>query len=172
MLLRDRADTRPLDGGPAECNSRIAAGRIELERIVHFEPGYPKRDPDPSKNYGIHGMQLRFVLKGKQGATQFLLMTEWFPIAVQRERWHKGQGAHIFDVQPMAADLGYHSLVPQYEGQGVMDEACPVLDGRPCYYGGSGLAAEPVRDAFLAEGDAAVWRALEMQYKELFGSLE
>ena len=141
-----------------------------MERKVYFEPGYDKRSSDPSKNYGINGMQIRFVLKGERGAIQFLLMTDWFPPHVQQERW-RNQVPAIFEVSPMAADIGYHALDPQYEGQGAIDDACPILDGKPCYYDGSSLNAEPIRDRFLAEGDAAVWEELERWYKNQFGAL-
>jgi hypothetical protein len=33
-----------------------------FERIVTMNPAYDKRNADPSKNYGIHGVDLRMVL--------------------------------------------------------------------------------------------------------------
>lgn len=41
-------------------------------RLVEWTPAYDKQP-----KYGIHGMELRFVLKGPEGATQFLLYTNW-----------------------------------------------------------------------------------------------
>lgn len=55
---------------------------VNLERIVRFEPAYDKRD----KNYGIHGVQVRFVLKGAEGAVQFLLYTNWQLPHIVKER--------------------------------------------------------------------------------------
>ncbi len=50
-----------------------------MEGIIEITPGYDKRSDDPNKNYGIHGINLRMVLKGKLGATQFLVYTNRFP---------------------------------------------------------------------------------------------
>lgn len=92
--------------------------------------------------------------------------------------------------QPLPADLGYHSPVPQYEGQlpigirikynddyseelGTEGEAriCEYL-GKPCYYDGSGLNAERIYHIMLQEGEKGVWRELEEYYVELFGELK
>lgn len=42
------------------------------ERIVEFTPAFDKRSSDPSKDYGIHGVDMRMVLKGENAATQFV----------------------------------------------------------------------------------------------------
>ena len=47
------------------------------ERIVEFTPAFDKRSSDPSKDYGIHGVDMRMVLKGENAATQFVLFTNW-----------------------------------------------------------------------------------------------
>jgi hypothetical protein len=147
-----------------------------MEKAVYFEPGYDKRSTDPAKNYDIRGMSIRFVLKGERGAVQFLLFTDWYPKEVQeerffRQRWDKKARPYFFELQPIAVDLGYHAREPQYEGQEMMTESCELLGG-PCYYDGSGLAADPIRDRLLTEGDKAVWEALEQRYIDQFGALE
>jgi len=50
---------------------------MSLTREIKFSPAYDKRDPDPSKNYGIHGVTITFLLKGEKGAVQFVLYTNW-----------------------------------------------------------------------------------------------
>jgi hypothetical protein len=100
----------------------------------------------------------------------------------------------------MAADLGYHSRVPMYEGQEPMgstnykfdiDESkeglerfqstqtatgtftpCQYLDGAPCYYDGSGLHAEKVLQMLVEEGGEAVWAYMEACYHEQFDKAE
>jgi hypothetical protein len=57
----------------------------KFERIVQFLPAFDKRHPDPSKNYGIHGVELRMVLKGPKGAVQFVLFTNWQLLHITRE---------------------------------------------------------------------------------------
>ena len=136
-----------------------------MERLVFFEPGFDRRSSDPKKNYGITGMKIRFVLRGEQGAVQFLVGTSWYPEHVQRER--HGKVDRYFDVQPLAWDLGFHSIAPRGNGESSFD--CDVLPTGKCYYDGSTLNAEPIRDRFLVEGDDAVWEELEVYYQETFG---
>lgn len=50
---------------------------MTFERIVTFRPAFHRVHKDPSKNYGVHGVEMRMVLRGPMGATQFLLYTGW-----------------------------------------------------------------------------------------------
>lgn len=134
------------------------------ERTITFGAAWDKRDPNPSKNYGVHGVDLRFVLKGAKGAVQFVLYTGWMLPHVTKEFEAKG----LKMTNPLPADLGYHSHVPMYEGQSVIEDHCSYIGG-PCYYDGSGLNAEPVFDTLLSEGSDGVWRKLEEYYVETFG---
>lgn len=86
-----------------------------LERIVEFTPAFDKRDPDPQKNFGIGGVDLRMVLKGPEGAVQFLLLTQWMLPNVQAELDARATPRSLS--RPIAADLGYHSRTPRYDGQ-------------------------------------------------------
>lgn len=142
----------------------------EFERIIQLRPAYDKRDSDPSKNYGVHGVDLLFVLKGSKGAVQFLLYTNWHLSRVEEEFMNKYSSYGQF-WKPMPADLGYHSLKPLYEGQISYDD-CLWLDGKPCYYDGSGLNAERIWKVLLEEGSDGVWRELEEYYKSVFSEEE
>lgn len=133
------------------------------QRIVQWSPAWDKRNDDPSKNYGIHGMELRFVLKGEQGATQFVIYTNWM-LPHLRYGHKKVEG---FLAEPLPADVGYHARVPQYEGDSVSFESCEYLDGAPCYYDGSGLMAQDLFDKFVAQGEDIVWSELEERLKNL-----
>ncbi len=137
---------------------------MALERIVQLHPAYDRRDPDPNRNYGIHGVDLRMIVKGKNGATQFVLYTGWHLPHVQEELKRKDR---ILS-EPLPADVGYHSLTPRYEGHTAMGGTCDIL-GTTCYYDGSGLQAKEVFKRLLCEGDTGVWDELETRYKELFG---
>jgi len=139
-----------------------------MEKIIEFTPGFDRRDPDPKKNYGIHGMQIRFILKGERGATQFVLFTDWYPAHTQEEYFYKPRG-EFYRPQPTGADVGYHSPVPQYDGQETIQDACEYLGGKSCYYGGSGLAADELALEFLAHGEEAVWKKLGEVYASHFG---
>jgi hypothetical protein len=100
-------------------------------------------------------------------------MTNWYPGNIDR----MGIVGATDDVSlvpiphPMigdgwATDLGYHARVPRYGEQQRMD--CDFLPDGYCYYEGSGLAAEPVLEAFLSHGPHAVWAALGNYYAEVF----
>lgn len=95
---------------------------------------------------------------------QFLIFTSWFTEAVEKE--HEGSG---YQPRPMAADLGYHSPTPRYEGQSTFD--CEYIDGGKCYYDGSSLSAEPVYWKFVAEGEEAMWNELAAYYAATFDAV-
>lgn len=134
--------------------------KLTLERTVEMSPAYDKRDPDPTKNYGIGCVLITFILKGERGAVQFKMGSGWF--------LPQNKNAHS-DFYPSAWDKGYHSYIPRYDGQTTVTDSCHVLDGKPCYYDGSTLNAEPLLEVLLREGSEGIWRELEEYYKESFG---
>jgi hypothetical protein len=138
-----------------------------LEKIIVLKPAYDKRNPDPSKNYGIHCVDLIFALKGKKGAVTFVVFTGWYLPEVKRELESKGQ-LHIMRY-PEAVGLDYHSPVPRYEGQLSYNKGCMWLDDQPCYMDGSVINSERLIDVMLAEGSDGIWRELEEYYHEVFG---
>lgn len=143
------------------------AGGDELRREVSMSPAFDKRHPDPRKNYGIHGVEMRMYVIGKRGAVQFVLYTNWHLPHVDAELRAKGP-----KLSATPADLGYHSPIPTYEGQeDYGHDDCHLLGGR-CYYDGSGLNAERIFDVLRAEGSDGVWRELEKYYDQALPTLE
>ncbi len=149
-----------------------------MEKLIKFYPAFDKRNPEPHKNYGIHGVDLRMILKGDKGAVQFVLYTNWMLPHVTKEldrrTLKEAREGVLNDISlwctyhPQPVDLGYHSPVPMYDGQSIASESCEYLDGKPCYYDGSGLNAERIYEVLLREGSDGVWRELEEFYRELF----
>jgi hypothetical protein len=149
-----------------------------MERRIEFYPSYDKRDPDPSKNYGVHGVDIRFYVIGDKGAVQYAMSTGWLvPSALDLpdesldwNNWHRySDMLHIKLGRlgyPMPNDLGYHSKVPRYEDQPRLE--CQVLEQGYCYYDGSSLNAYAVYDKLIREGHEGVFLYLEEYYKELF----
>lgn len=98
---------------------------MSLERTTTFSPAFDKRDPDPSKDYGIGHMTCRMVLKGEKGALHFVWSTGILLPETTEEYARKGDldwkqlsTDHWFSSsKPRGYDVGYHSLTPQYEGQ-------------------------------------------------------
>jgi hypothetical protein len=139
-----------------------------FERIVEILPAFDKR----KEGYGIHGCDMRMVLKGEKGAVGFTLYTNWMLPHVEKEldaKIHE-QFPHL-SCHPLPADLGYHSPTPHYEGQKSMGP-CEYLNGEPCYYDGSGLNAENIYHALLSRGSDGVWEELERCYNGVFHNAE
>ena len=124
---------------------------MTMKRITEFTPAYDKRDVNPNKNYGIHGVNMKMVLKGERGAVQFVLYTGWHLPHVAEE--HRAKGYYA---EPLPADLGYHSPLPMYGGDEPIDQECEYLDGKPCYYDGSGMMAERIFGVLTEKGSDGV----------------
>jgi hypothetical protein len=147
--------------------SVVSTKRNDLERIVQVGPAWDRRDPDPSKDYGIGAMSLRFILKGPRGAVQFIFYTAQYTRPVAERMWNGNRSYNPF--KGMGADIGYHAYTPQYEGHTAMGGKCDIL-GCECYYDGSSLRANEFADEFIEGGDKVVWPMLEKEYEARFGA--
>jgi len=150
-----------------------------MEHFVKFNSGYDcirfecrhgskTCKPGSGGSHGRHGLTITFISKGDQGAVQFVLYTNWEPqyvnessIGCREIREWQSNG----DVLP--ADLGYHSKVPQYDGQESRGD-CQWLDGAQCFYDGSGLNANDAMYALVNGGDKALWEFLDGYYCHVF----
>jgi hypothetical protein len=132
-----------------------------LDKIIEITPAFDNRSTNTRKNSGIHGVDMRFLIKGNNKAVQFLLFTNWHLPHVQEELSGRGLSG------PMPADLGYHSPVPIYDGQLIMQEHCCYTSGK-CYYDGSSINAVRVFHRMLREGDIGLWNELEKYYYDIF----
>ena len=140
---------------------------MKLEHWIEWHAAYDKRDPDPSKNYGVHGVDMRWYVRGENGVVQFVIYTNWhLPHIIEEQMSDHHRGSRC---QPMPADIGYHSLAPQYESQTSLMDECPLLNNRPCYYDGSTMHAETVFKLLIEEGGDAVWEYLDEYYVRTFG---
>lgn len=138
---------------------------MKLERIIRFLPAYDKRDPDPKKNYGIHGVTMTWYLKGPLGCIQFQVYTNWNLPHVTKELGTKHDGLFL---KPLPSDFGYHSPKPMYEDQKLIDRKCEFVEGGKCYYDGSSLYAQTIFALLVKEGGEAVWEKMEEEYNERF----
>jgi hypothetical protein len=155
---------------------------MNLTRKIIFTPAWDKTDPDPSKNCGVHGMELIFTLSGPEGGVTFTIYTNWMLPHVQAkhdellpgyikagddwlsERPKTHNMMHLFH-KPQPATITYHSKKPTYDGQKSTQNDCKITGG-PCYCDGSGLAAQELFTKFVAEGEDAVWRELTEWYTD------
>lgn len=132
-----------------------------LRREVRFGKGHAiRKTRGDGQDYGIAAMEIRFLLHGEHGSTQFLLYTGWYPEMVPVPGYRHSEWRHA---APSAWDLGYHWDVPQYADQGSMPE-CDCRPSGICFYDGSSLRADGVLERFFLEGEGAVWEVLEAEY--------
>lgn len=131
------------------------------ERCLVITPAFDKRSPDPTQDFGIGSVMISMYLKNAKGVIQFIFST--------------GINLKHLRNKPLLLlgyDVGYHSPCPQYADQTLFTDNCPLLDGRKCYYDGSGLQAEEYMEVFISEGPDAVWLKMENLHKERFGNYD
>jgi hypothetical protein len=112
-------------------------------------------------------VNLWFVLKGKLGAVQFAILTNWHLEAVEKEFEKDRNVARLLLHRPLPGDVGYHSPRAMYEGQ--EKRPCHLLEEGFCYYDGSSLAADRVYQILLKFGSDGVWDYLHGYYNHTFG---
>lgn len=132
----------------------------KLERIKNIRLPFDLRSDIPSKNYGIGGLYIWFILKGEKGAVQFNVS---FPVYLN----HINKQILDYVNKIEGCDVGYHSPKPMYEGQRVIDENCHILEGK-CYYDGSGLRAYEWADEIFSkpgsDHEEIIFKKLEEEY--------
>ena len=144
----------------------------KFERIVRFKPAYDKRNPEPSKNYGVHCADMFMVLKGSKGAIVFTVFTGWYlPSTI--DWWKSRNLATVESVKGWGADIGYHSKNPirEWQTDTNKNESCQWCDNEPCWYDGSGLQAQELFQKFVSQGEEIVWQTLEEWYHSEFDNV-
>lgn len=153
----------------------------ELEHIVRFEQGYDcirfeclwgktSCVPGSGGSHGRSGLEIRFVVKGDDGAVQVILATDWLPRHVSDDKlWYLNPrvGGISGVTYPLPLSLGYHSKKPRYDGQKQIDEDCEWTGGT-CYYDESSLNAGDALRALVNGGDEALWAFLDAYYDHVF----
>lgn len=151
---------------------------MTFEHIVRFERGYdcirfqcvndsPTCKPGEGGSHGRHGLTIRFVIKGREGAVQFCLGTGWTPQhAKPNDIGYREVANWGSSVYP--SDLGYHARSKQYDSQEPISDKCEFCDGEPCFYDGSTLNATDAMYALVNGGGDALWLFLESYYRTVF----
>jgi hypothetical protein len=140
-----------------------------LERAVVFAPGYNCPKPG-GQGHGVHGMEIRWYLRGPKGGAWVAFSTDWIP-----GRLSPGHGLPPLgmvlrdrDQYPNGCGLGWCGLVPQREDhEPSVDAGCYLVPGGTCYSDMSFMASDPVAVDFTERGEPAIWEALESCYAGL-----
>ena len=144
-----------------------------FERIVIFNPAYDKRDPVPSKNYGICAVRIYFALVGKKGAISASVMTDWYLPETIDEYKRIGNQNQTPPTDLRGEDrkmLDYHGVFlhtkkPQYKCQ--EQNKCDLLKQGFCYGGEIRDLEDKVGDILLRRGTEGLWEEFEKIYKTL-----
>jgi len=171
---------------------------MELERSIDWSPAWDRRSNDPSKDYGVHGVQMVWMVRGPMGAITFVVYTNWMLPHVYEWQDTKRKIDFMKGVSKLKlrAELEHGKL----EGTPILevfeDTCCSFLDrpmaadigyhslrsqycGQepqeecryvfgPCYYDGSALRSQDVFQVLVEHGGEVLWRYLEWEYHERF----
>lgn len=139
----------------------------QFEKITHVRCPFDLRDPEPKKNYGIHALDVWFILKGPKGAVQFGVTFPAYLPHVRRELERKPDPYGSL-TRIRGFDVGYHAKEAQFEGHSPMK--CEMFG--ECYYDGSSLRADAwAEEIFEGPGrpEDEIWKRLEEEYISRFG---
>jgi hypothetical protein len=144
------------------------------ERRVDATAAYDKRHPQPSKDYGIHGVEFRFCLIGDAAAVSFGISTGWHlpsVVGVNEDsrpaytqalaQFNRGIGSY-----PLPMSMHFHVATPihDYLAEHEPNE-CDLLPGGKCYGDVTFTGSDRPFFALLRGGLDGMW-------KELAGELE
>ena len=129
-----------------------------MEKRTSFIPAFDKRP-----KYGIHCMEVRFTLLGKNGAVTWNYATGIFlPGCVD----NRGERAFF---EPYGAGMHYHAFTSGYEGQ--RPDKCDLLPTGECYSDGT-FITDHVAKALVERGSEAVWAIMQEFFESRFGSID
>lgn len=144
----------------------------EFERITRVRLPFDRRAPEPARNYGVHELDIWFILKGLKGAVQYGFTVHAHLPHVEREfaaKQYDSRGSRSFGAFS-GFDVGYHAPSPQYDDQPSMP--CEVLGEGKCYYAGSSLRAsdwtEHIFSTIGRPPEEVIWEKLEAYYRDRF----
>ena len=121
-------------------------------------------------------MSFHFILKGRKGAVQVLLSTQYFPMNVMEENIKRegfgfpykfmGKLKDTFDCW----DVGFHSIKRPHYLRKEDKRVCDLNDCGYCYYDGSSLRGrdDKLGELFMEKGVEGIWKYLEEEYVNVF----
>lgn len=147
--------------------SLTVVGDFPMGRHIRVDAAFDRRDPDPSKNYGIHGAEMTFTVRRTVHAIAFVVFTNWqLPnVRAERDRDSIDRGVDDIDLRcfyhPRGAYLEYHSPTPHYADQDMATDECALVTGGRCYMNTQYTAAEALLDILIAGGSEALFAEME-----------
>jgi hypothetical protein len=141
---------------------------IDFVHEVTVRPAFDRRAPEPSKNYGVHGVEFVFWCRDRDLPTAYVvfrLSSSWMLPQVY-EWWATLRPPTWDDAQLEGMVLATHWIVPEsMAGPGARecsDNPGMWCDGGAGYHDGDELAR-----ILLEGGTDALWPAMESRFREL-----
>ncbi len=140
----------------------------EFTREYLIRPAFNKRDPDPSKDYGTHNVEMSWTLIGPLGAVTLCWHTTDLDLpgvlgAREVLNSHGHSYSHMFEAFQ-------HSPKPRggwHDAEKPQTTNCQYTGG-DCWSDFGFGCAEKASAALIAEGEPGLWRELRVLYDAWF----
>ena len=134
------------------------------DKEVLFMKAFDKRDDDPNKDYGIHGVDIHFTLRGTKGAVSFVVFTHWHLNQAMFSKINRADGAGMSTHIPATAED-----IEDPDTYTVED--CYCIGGQDCY-GSTYHDTESTFQRLVEEGHDGVWEDMMQVYEKEIGDYE
>jgi len=147
----------------------------ELKKEIVFNPAYDRRNPDPTKNFGIGSVLCSMILSGNEGAVVFNFSTGMLLPSTIKEYIETGKACYKINSDgmvyflniPCALDIACHSKKPLDDDHSILNKTCDYI-GQPCYYESSSIEADEYLQILIEKGSEPIWDLLTSYYNETF----
>lgn len=135
------------------------------QRTVRFKPAFHRCHTNPSKDYGISGVTMLWVLRVDDWAITWDVFTDWgLPDEAFKAACPDCTHPSHRNGYPLGGASGgtveWHAPVPLYEDHDPRSDRCPLIDRDRCYGDVGYTLGSEVFDVLRTEGDEATWRKL------------
>lgn len=131
-----------------------------LERLIWSRNAYEERHEDPSKDYGVAGVTLGFVVIGSEGAVEWELLTNsYLPATEEAYKERK-----ISFLGPTAGPVWWHWRTPRWENHDDRGQ-CEWLQADHCFSDIGFSIGDEVNKAFTNYGYDGVFNKLKVLYE-------
>lgn len=138
------------------CELNFSPGALKNgERRISILPAFEARDPDPSKDFGIHGCELHFAVRLGDSAASTIFNTGWFLPELRERMRNLDRGG-----MPTCWGIVMHRTTPSSGDDSIYDD-CHILGGKCYTQYGSMLYGDTIAERLVREGASGVWDELE-----------